>query len=65
MYVAIINGVVHYSAEQKKGYQELKGTSSIPRPLEEELRSQIADLREQQNTTDAALQELILITAEA
>ena len=65
MYVAIINGVIHYSAEQKKGYQELKGTSSIPQPLEEEFKNQIAALQEQQKTTDAALQELILITVEA
>lgn len=62
MYVAIIGGVIHYSTQQKDGYQELKGSSSIPYPLEEELRNQIAALQEQTSISDTALQELILTT---
>lgn len=64
MYVAIINGVIHYSTQQKEGCQELKGSSSIPYSVEEELRNQITTLREQASISDAALQELILATAE-
>lgn len=64
MYVAIIDGVIHYSLSKKEGYQELKGSSSIPQPAEEEIRGEIAALQDQQNTSDAALQELILATVE-
>lgn len=64
MYVAIIDGVIHYSTQQKDGYQELKGSSSIPQPAEEEIRDKITVLQDQQGTTDAALQELILATVE-
>lgn len=64
MYVAIIDGVIHYSTINKEGYQELKGSSSIPQPVEEEIRSKITVLQDQQSTSDAALQELILATVE-
>lgn len=64
MYVAIIDGVIHYSTQQKEGYRELKGSSSIPYPIEEELRNQITTLQEQASISDAALQELILATVE-
>lgn len=64
MYVAIIDGVIHYSTQQKEGYQELKGSSSIPQPVGEEIRDKITVLQDQQGTTDAALQELILATVE-
>lgn len=62
MYVAIIDGVIHYSTQHKDGYQELKGTTLIPYPLEEELRNQITALQEQASISDEALQELILTT---
>lgn len=62
MYVAIIDGVIHYSTQQKVGYQELKGSSAIPHPIEEELRNKITALQEQASISDAALQELILAT---
>lgn len=64
MYVAIIDGVIHYSTIYKEGYKELKGSSSIPESAAEELRSKITVLQEQQSTSDAALQELILATVE-
>ncbi|MDU7031277.1 hypothetical protein [Robinsoniella peoriensis] len=65
MYAAIIDEMIHYSIAKKEGYQELKGSSSIPQQAEEELRNQISALQEQQDTTDAAVQELILATMEA
>ena len=60
MHVAIIDGVIHYSTQHKVGYQVLKGSSSIPNTIEEELRNQITSLQEQASISDAALQELIL-----
>lgn len=64
MYVAIIDGVIHYSTQQKEGYHELKGSSSVPQSAEEEIRGKITVLQDNQSTSDAALQELILATVE-
>lgn len=64
MYVAVIEGVIHYTLTPKDGYQEVKGSTQLPQQVEEELRNKITILQEQQNTTDAAVQELILEMAE-
>lgn len=64
MYAAIIDGIIHYSTQQKEGYQKITGSSSIPQPIEEELRNQITTLQEQASISDAAVQELILEMAE-
>lgn len=64
MYAAIIDGIIHYSTQQKEGYQNITGSSAIPQPIEEELRNQITTLQEKANISDAALQELILATVE-
>lgn len=60
MYAAIIDGVIHYSLLKKEGYRELKASSYITLSEEEEIRSKMTVLQNQQSTSDAALQELIL-----
>lgn len=62
MYAAIIDGVIHYSMEEKDGYQKLDGKAQMPTPSDLDLINRTDVLQHQQDITDAALQELILTT---